>query len=480
MSSTPRVIPIQPVSLMPGVEAASKVQPKSVKGRFSRLRWLMLALTQLFFFGLPWLEWQGRQMVRFDLEAKRFYLGSLIFLPQDLIFLTGLLVFCAMLLFAATTVAGRVWCGFSCPQTVYTSLFMWVERHTEGDRYQRIRLDQSGWTANKLLRRGGKHAVWIAISLWTGFTFVGWFSPIREVGPQILHGTVGFWDAFWSLFYGVACYGNAGFLREKVCLHMCPYGRFQGALMDSETLIVGYDVKRGEPRGVPRKGSDEPSRPGACVDCTLCVQVCPTGVDIRNGLQAGCVGCALCIDACDAVMDKIGQPRGLIRYARQRELQGDGLAGKATTPGGVGSLLMRHRVRLYAGVMGGLLLAMAWSVAHRTDIRVDVIRDRGVMARLVEDGAVENVYRLQLMNQTEQLQRIAITVEGLPGAQVMSRSDIVLPPVADMQWTVSVRLPMSQAARLAGQTLPIRFQVASRSATQADLVSEGSTFIVPR
>lgn len=282
MSSTPRVIPIQPVSLMPGVEAASKVQPKSVKGRFSRLRWLMLALTQLFFFGLPWLEWQGRQMVRFDLEAKRFYLGSLIFLPQDLIFLTGLLVFCAMLLFAATTVAGRVWCGFSCPQTVYTSLFMWVERHTEGDRYQRIRLDQSGWTANKLLRRGGKHAVWIAISLWTGFTFVGWFSPIREVGPQILHGTVGFWDAFWSLFYGVACYGNAGFLREKVCLHMCPYGRFQGALMDSETLIVGYDVKRGEPRGVPRKGSNEPSRPGACVDCTLCVQVCPTGVDIRD------------------------------------------------------------------------------------------------------------------------------------------------------------------------------------------------------
>jgi len=195
---------------------------------------------------------------------------------------------------------------------------------------------------------------------------------------------------------------------------------------------------------------------------------------------SGCVGCALCIDACDAVMDKIGQPRGLIRYARQRELQGDGQGGQATTPGGVGSLLMRHRVRLYAGVMGGLLLAMAWSVAHRPDIRVDVIRDRGVMARLVEDGAVENVYRLQLMNQTEQLQRIAITVEGLPGAQVMSRSDIVLPPVADMQWTVSVRLPMSQAARLAGQTLPIRFQVASRSATQADLVSEGSTFIVPR
>jgi cytochrome c oxidase accessory protein FixG len=472
MSIRSTVIPIVPVAVLPGVEAASKVQPRSVKGRYTRLRWAMLALTQLFFFGMPWLQWGGRQMVRFDLEAKRFYLGALVLLPQDLIFLTGLLVLCALLLFVVTTVAGRVWCGFSCPQTVYTALFMWVERQCEGERHQRLRLDQSPWSAHKLVRRGGKHLAWLAISVWTGFTLVGWFSPIRAVSEQALSGAMGPWDLFWTLFYGAATYGNAGFLREKVCQHMCPYGRFQGALMDADTLIVSYDARRGEPRATLREGGKAAARAeGACVDCTLCVQVCPVGIDIRQGLQSACIGCAVCIDACDAVMDKLQQPRGLIRYASQREL--------APSPGHT-ARPARRRAQLYTGLL--LLLAgwMAWTLVQRPDVRLDVIRDRGVMARLAEDGGIENVYRLQLTNQTTRAQRVVIAVEGLPQAQLVTPADTLLAPMAARVMTVSVRLPAAMAAKLAGQTLAMRFSVASRSEVSSARTSEASTFVLPR
>lgn len=482
MSDSRRIIPIVPATLLPGVEAAHKVQARSTSGRFTRMRWATLWATQLFFFGVPWLQWHGRQLVRFDLEAKRFYLGHLILMPQDLIFLTGLLVFCAMLLFVATTIAGRVWCGFSCPQTVYTALFMWIERRFEGDRHQRIKLDQAPWTAQKWLRRGGKHASWVAISLWTGFTFVGWFSPIREMAQQSLHLDMGLWDTFWMGFYGLACYGNAGFLREKVCLHMCPYGRFQGALMDADTLIVAYDTQRGEPRGAQRDTQDKAAgraaarSAGACVDCTVCVQVCPAGIDIRQGPQAACINCALCIDACDHIMDRVGQPRGLIRFATQRELDTQQKTGSSQpTP-----LLARRRVRIYAGVMAGVVGALVWSVMQRPDVRVDVIRDRGVMARVVDEGIVENVYRLQLMNQTETLQRLDLGVDDLPAAQLVLREPVLLGPIEDRQVMVAVRLPAAEAARLRGRTLSLHFRIASRSDEQTSLIREASTFIVPR
>ena len=473
MSEARRIIPILPSLGLPGVESAHKVQARSTRGRFTRWRWLSLLATQLFFFGLPWLNWHGRQAVRFDLEAKRFYLGSLILLPQDLILLAGLLVFCAMGLFMVTTLWGRVWCGFSCPQTVYTALFMWVERRFEGDRYLRIQLDQSGWGLRKLWRRGGKQAAWVAIALWTGLTFVGWFSPMRELAPSLFTGTLGFWDGFWALFYGGFCYLNAGLLREKVCLHMCPYGRFQGALMDADTRIVAYDAQRGEPRGTRRDGGlgdGQATSPGACIDCTVCVQVCPTGIDIRQGLQAACIGCGLCIDACDQVMDKIGQPRGLVRVATQRELGQTGSAVPAWA---------RHRVRIYAATMACLVGGLVWSLVDRPAIRVDVIRDRGVMARWADDGAVENVYRVQLMNQTDAPQRIEVNVTGLPGA-VAQAPRVILAAVEDRMVQVSVRVPAAQAAALAGRTVPMRFEVASRGADSSSLVSEASTFLVPR
>jgi cytochrome c oxidase accessory protein FixG len=469
MNESRRIIPILPALSLPGVEAANKVQTRSTGGRFTRWRWASLLATQLFFFGLPWLNWHGRQMVRFDLEAKRFYLGSLILLPQDLIFLTGLLVFCAMGLFMVTTLWGRVWCGFSCPQTVYTELFIWVERRFEGDRYQRLKLDQAGWSLNKLWRRGGKQATWVLLSLWTGLTFVGWFSPMHELVHSLAIGALGFWDTFWTLFYGGFCYLNAGLLREKVCLHMCPYGRFQGALMDADTRIVGYDAQRGEPRGTRRLASGDEAL-GACIDCTMCVQVCPTGIDIRQGAQAACIGCGLCIDACDQIMDKVGQPRGLVRMTTQRELNPSSLPTSAWAS---------YRLSVYGGVMAALLLCLVWSLWDRPAIRVDVIRDRGVMARTVEDGAVENIYRLQVMNQTDKPQRLQVGVSGLPGAVTQSPM-IILGAVEDRQVQVAVRLPAAQAAALAGKTVSMHFEVASRDAQSSNLVTERSTFIVPR
>jgi len=472
MSEPRRIIPIQPILALPGVEAANKVQARATRGRFTSWRRVCLAATQLFFLVLPWLNWHGRQMVRFDLEAQRFYLGSVILLPQDLILLAGLLLFCAMGLFMVTTLWGRVWCGFSCPQTVYTELFMWVERRFEGDRYQRIRLDHASWGIEKLWRRGGKHLAWVLIALWTGLTFVGWFSPMRELAHGVSSATLGFWDGFWALFYGGFCYLNAGLLREKVCLHMCPYGRFQGALMDADTRIVAYDALRGEPRGASRQVREGEAR-GACIDCTMCVQVCPTGIDIREGLQPACIACGLCIDACDQIMDKIGQPRGLVRLATQRQLAA-GASNAGTMPSWA-----RHRVSIYGGLMAAILLAFVWTIDERPDVRVDIIRDRGVMARWVEDGAVENVYRVQLMNQTDDPQSIRIGVSGLTGAMA-NAAPVELGPVDARMVQVSVRIPASQAVAMAGHTTQIRFEVASRSPDHSGLVSESSTFMVPR
>ena len=283
-------------------QRAPTIQARSVKGWFAGWRWVFVWLTQLVFYGLPWLNWGGRQAVLFDLEAQRFYIFGLLLYPQDLIFLAALLVLSALALFFFTAVAGRLWCGYTCPQTVYTEIFMWVELRIEGDRSARLRLDQSPWWWRKLALRGSKHAAWLAISLLTGFSFVGYFMPIRELAGAVLALQLAPWPAFWVLFYGLATYGNAGFLREQMCKYICPYARFQSALIDKDSLIITYDTARGEPRGA-RTPRAQAQTLGDCIDCTLCVQVCPTGIDIRNGLQNECIGCAACIDVCNGVMD---------------------------------------------------------------------------------------------------------------------------------------------------------------------------------
>ncbi|MDP2032602.1 MAG: cytochrome c oxidase accessory protein CcoG [Polaromonas sp.] len=470
-----KVIPITAVPA--GEEAGSalyaahkKIYPRTVSGLFARWRWAMVFLTQLVFYGLPWLEWGQRQSVLFDLAARRFYIFGLVLYPQDLIYLTGLLVVSALSLFLFTAVAGRLWCGFACPQTVYTEIFMWVEQKIEGNRIARMRLDGEALSAKKLAKKWFKHFVWLSIALWTGFTFVGYFTPIRELGMEFLHAGMSSWEVFWVIFYGLATYGNAGFMREQVCKYMCPYARFQGAMFDRDTLIVSYDTARGEPRGLHAKGSDPRAQGlGDCIDCELCVQVCPTGIDIRNGQQYECIGCGLCIDACDTVMDRMATPRGLVRYATQNSM------AARWTPKQVLRRVLRPRVLLYGGVLTLLCVGLLASLVVRTPLKVDVVRDRASLARIAEGGQLENVYRLQIMNATERTQRYSLAASGLPGLVVLPAEPVEVEP-AQSRWVV-VRLQLPYGSVAAGSHT-VHFDV--RSADGGSQVSEKAAFLVPR
>lgn len=465
----PKVIPIQPDASWTPV---GKIHARSTQGRFNRWRWTFVWLTQAFFYGVPWLTWNARQAVLFDLEGKRFYLFGAVLFPQDLIYLAALLVISALLLFFATAVVGRVWCGFACPQTVYTSLFMWIENRFEGSPQNRKRLDQAGWGPEKLLRRGGKHLAWALFGLWTGFTFVGYFTAIRPLTADVLALSVGPWTTFWVLFYGLFTYLNAGLVREKMCLHMCPYGRFQGSLMDERTLNVAYDHRRGEPRRGALENDSRNTSEGHCIDCTLCVQVCPTGIDIRNGLQAACIACGLCIDACDEVMTKVGAPKGLIRVASLHEL-----GGSKTRQRTFLQRIRRTRVWVYWSVLCLVIAVTATAFSNRPAVRMNVIRDRSVMARQVEQGAMENVYTLQPMNASEHARTVVIAVE--PSNMVTLTSAVVteLAPAQANTLTVTVRMPSDQVTQHAGQVVPIRF--IATTPTQPG-VDEPSTFYVPR
>jgi cytochrome c oxidase accessory protein FixG len=452
-------------------QAKTKVYPRAIDGVFNRWRWVLLFATQLVFYGLPWLQWGGRQMVLFDLGARRFYLFGLVLYPQDFIYLTGLLIISALSLFLFTAVAGRLWCGFACPQTVYTKLFMWLETHIEGDRSARMRLDKAPWTSwEKVWKKGAKQFTWIAVALWTGFTFVGFFVPIRQLGGELL-ALQGGWQLFWVFFYAFATYGFAGFMREQVCKYMCPYARFQSAMFDQDTLVVTYDGARGEPRGARSKKVTDHKAAGLgdCIDCSLCVQVCPTGIDIRNGLQYECIGCGLCVDACNSVMDKVQYPRGLIRYATH-----NGMTNRWSSAQMLRRVL-RPRVLLYGSVLLALCLALLLSLATRTPLKVDVVRDRASLARIVAGGQLENVYRLQIMNATEGPQRYRIQAHGLEGLQVATDGEVEVGP-AESRW-VAVRLQLPyDAAPQGSHTVHFDVQALGDKAQ----VSEKSVFIVPR
>ncbi|MBU1359513.1 MAG: cytochrome c oxidase accessory protein CcoG, partial [Gammaproteobacteria bacterium] len=406
----------------------------------------------------------------FDLASRRFYLLGLVLYPQDLIYLTGLLIMSALSLFLFTAVAGRLWCGYACPQTVYSEIFMWVEQKIEGSRTARMRLDQDEFSAEKLVKKWFKHVVWLCIALWTGFTFVGYFTPIRELGLEFLQTRMGSWEVFWALFYGFATYGNAGFMREQVCKYMCPYARFQSAMFDRDTLIVSYDTERGEPRGVHAKGTDARAQGlGDCIDCNLCVQVCPTGIDIRQGLQYECIGCGLCVDACNTVMDKMATPRGLIRYATQ-----NGMAGH-WTPRQTLRRVLRPRVLLYTALLLAICIGVLTSLVVRTPLKVDVVRDRGSLARIAEGGEVENVFRLQIMNATERPQRYIVEARGLPGLHAAQSGPIEVGP-AESRW-VAVRLQMPFGSAPAGSHT-VWFDVRAEEGDAR--VAEKARFLVPR
>ena len=455
-------------------EVRKKIYPRAVHGAFASWRWGLVFATQLVFYGLAWLEWNGRQAVLFDLAARKFYIFGLVLWPQDVIYLAILLVISALALFLFTAVAGRLWCGYACPQTVYTEIFLWIERRIEGDRLARMKLDQSPGGARKVALKSAKHGAWIALSVWTGFTFVGYFTPIRDLLHSAATLDFGAWEWFWIAFYGFATYGNAGWMREQVCKYMCPYARFQSAMFDTDTLVITYDATRGEPRGSRGKKVDPRAAGlGDCVDCNICVQVCPTGIDIRGGLQYECIGCAACIDGCDQVMDRMGYPRGLIRYSTENALR-NGWDFRR-----IAARVLRPRVAIYAAILGGIVVAAGTALLMRVPLKVDVIRDRNALAREVEGGLIENVYRLQVMNTLEQPRRIEIAVEGDSSLQslalVRDAGALEIPATTSRLLTLRVRT-MAGSPRGAK---PITFIVTSNDGGPPVAVREKSRFLVP-
>jgi cytochrome c oxidase accessory protein FixG len=396
---------------------AAKIYPRQVHGLFARLRVLgVLGLLGIYYV-TPWLRWDGHQALLLDLPARKFHIFFITLWPQDFFYLALLLIIAGLTLFFVTALAGRVWCGYACPQTVWTEAFLWIERKVEGDRLRQQKLDALPMNARKFRIKATKHFLWIAFAAWTGFTFVGYFTPIIELGQRLLTFNLGPWETFWVIFYGFATYGNAGFMREQVCKYMCPYARFQSAMFDKDTLIVSYIPTRGEPRG-SRKRSADPAALGLgdCIDCTLCVQVCPTGIDIREGLQYECIACSACIDACDDVMDKMGYEKGLIKYTTEHAMKG-----------GV-THIIRPRIVIYALILLAIMAAFAWSFSQRISLGLDVIRDRNTLYRETEDGLIENVYILKILNMDDTEHQYDLSVSGIPGLTLYKDMSIIQVP----------------------------------------------------
>jgi len=391
-----------------------KIYPREVHGLFAALRLSAVIVLLAIYYGLPWLRWGGRQAVLFDLPARKFYVFGLTLWPQDFLVLAFLLIIAAVSLFFFTALAGRLWCGYACPQTIWTELFIWVERVIEGDRQLQMRLDSLPRRHPARVRaKVCKHTIWILVAGFTGFTFVSYFTPALTLVNNIMDLKLGSWETFWIIFYSFATYGNAGWMREQVCTYMCPYARFQSAMFDDNTLIVSYDKSRGEPRGSRRASEDHKARGlGDCIDCTLCVQVCPTGIDIRDGLQYKCISCSSCIDACNDVMDKMGYAQGLIRFTTQNVMQGEP------------TRLLRPRIIVYGGILLALITSFTVTLTSRIPVGLDIIRDRNQLFRETE-GYIENVYTLKLINMDTLAHEYAIKAEGLPGLKIIKDPDPV-------------------------------------------------------
>jgi cytochrome c oxidase accessory protein FixG len=449
-------------------EKQKKIYPRMTQGVFTNIRWLMVWITQIVFYGVPWLMWGDRQAFLLDISTHRFYIFGLVLYPQDLIYLAVILIISALALFLFTAVAGRLWCGFTCPQSVYTKIFLWIENKVEGDRAARIKLDSSPYNFHKLSKKSLKHALWILFSMWTGFTFLGYFTPIRGLFENIALFNLSPWETFWITFYGFATYGNAGFLREQVCKYMCPYARFQSAMFDKDTLIVSYDAERGEPRGSRSRNVESKEKGlGDCIDCSFCVQVCPTGIDIRDGLQYECISCGLCVDACNGVMDKMGYARGLIKFSTQ-----NGVSNHWNTKRLL-QQVMRPRVLMYSAVLLSICIAFVVSLVMRSSFNVDVIRDRGVMSRMAPGGFIENVYRLQITNATEQAQTYRISVHGLDGLKIASNNAVIVAPASTRMLPVSLQILDGKATQ---GTHKIMFDI--EAIEMQENVSEKSIFFI--
>jgi cytochrome c oxidase accessory protein FixG len=443
-----------------------KIHAKATQGRFNSLRWAMVWFTQIVFYGACWLNWESngatRQAILFDIAHEKLYFFGLVLWPQDALLLAFVLILAATALFLVTALAGRLFCGFACPQTVYTMIFTWIEAKVEGDHLARLKLDQEPMNGRKLAVKTLKHGLWWLLAGWTAITFVGYFTPIRDLLPTVFSFSTGPWEAFWLIFYAAFTYVQAGLAREAVCQHMCPYSRFQGVMFDPATSNVSYDRQRGE----PREGGRQSAKAGDCIDCGICVQVCPTGIDIRDGLQYPCINCGLCIDACDEVMVRIGAPTGLIRFASEEEM-----AGTMTPKGKLG----RPRVAIYAAMLLSFSLLGAWTLSQRTLLLVDVLRDRGAMLRETAEGQIENAYTLKLMNLADGERDFTVEVSGLPGIAIVGQREFSAEAGSIRPVSLTVSVPAESAH---SGIQPIRFRVFANQDTTTQVV-EKSSFALP-
>ena len=445
--------------------AHKKIYPREVSGYFTRLRMLSVVVLLGIYYLTPLLRWDGRQALLFDLPARKFYIFGLTLWPQDFIYLAALLILAGLSLFFFTALVGRVWCGYACPQTVWTEAYLWMERKIEGKRGSRMKLDKAPTSATKIRTKTLKHTVWIVFSLWTGFTFVGYFTPIDQLAAKLFTASLGPWETFWILFYSFATYGNAGFMREQVCMYMCPYARFQSAMFDSDTLIVAYHPERGEPRGSRRRGTDPKSVGlGDCIDCNVCVQVCPTGIDIRDGLQYECIACSACIDACDEIMDKMSYPRGLIRYTTENAAQGKK------------QHILRPRVMVYAVILLILCGTLLTNLLLRVPLELDVIRDRNTLYRETREGLIENVYTLKILNMDSVEHQYTLTADGIDGMKLVIDQPEILVPAGAVQELI-VRLQADEF-NMESRSVAVNFYLQANQANHLNTVEE-ARFVGP-
>ncbi|CAE6901782.1 Cytochrome c oxidase accessory protein CcoG [Pseudomonas marincola] len=451
-----------PVRQTPAM-AGGAIHTRSFTGLYRSLRLYGAGALFVLYFGTAWLNWNGRQAVLWDLGKSQFHIFGATFWPQDFVLFSAILIIAAFGLFFITVFAGRVWCGYTCPQSVWTWVFMRIEHFTEGERHQRIKLDNAPWSINKLLRRTSKHGLWLGVSLLTALAFVGYFMPVRALSHDLISFNLSTSESVWLFLFTAATYMNAGWLREKVCRDMCPYSRFQSVMFDSDTLLVTYDARRGENRGARKKEINAKAAGlGDCIDCTVCVQVCPTGIDIRDGLQLDCISCGACIDACDSVMDKMGYARGLIRYTSERAL-----AGGQTR-------FLRPRLVAYAATLLVMFGAFAWGLEQRDLIALDVHKDRGLF-RENSQGQIENIYVLKVINKTQQARDYAIALVDSPDFALNGQQQVSLEPGEILDVPVSVVMLADKPER---SSVPIYFAV-SDSDDIASHVRAKSAFVAP-
>lgn len=437
-------------------EKQVKIHNRWVNGFYQNIRSLTIWITLGIFFLAPWITWYGHQAILFDVSNRKFHCFNLTFWPQDFYLLVLLIISAALSLIVVTKIAGRLWCGYTCPQTVWTKCFMWLEYMIEGDRNKRLKHDKDPWHFATMLRRGIKHVFWLLLAAYTAMTFVGYFIPIHDV----MFFEVGGWGFFWIAFFTLATYLNAGWMREQVCLYICPYARFQSVMLDQNTLVISYDKTRGEPRG-SLKSRQADQKAGDCIDCSLCVQVCPTGIDIRKGLQMACIGCAACVDICDSVMDKVKSPRGLIRYSTQNAL--DKKETKFIRPSLVG----------FTVLLAIILATFIFLFSTRIPLQMNVRHEQRNLYRVMSTGLIENSYILSVSNMTQQTQTYAITLENAEGITYIGPKTVTLGPGESQVIPVTLTAPEKTFKEF---NATIRFRVQSEQDPTIRRVHESNFF----